>query len=161
MEWSNGPTTQTIEVTSGGTYNVSIVDVCGNTGTSAEAVAELYESPGVPPTLSDITVDLGNDAIFTAVGENIRWYDSEFEGNQIGDGPSYTAVELTNELTVWASQTTSTIGDLAVGGELDTQEGGQFHTNSQRWLEFDVYEDVVLKSVTVYAQGEYERTFHY
>ena len=158
-EWSNGLTTQTIEVTSGGTYNVSIVDVCGNTGTSEVVVVELYEAPGSPPTLTNITVDIGNDATFNAVGENIRWYDSEFEGNQIGDGPSYTAVELNSELTVWASQTTSTIGDLAVGGELDTQEGGQFHTNSARWLEFDVYEDIVLQSVTVYAQGEFERTF--
>ena len=37
--------------------------------------------------------------------------------------------------------------------------GGQYHSNSNRWLEFDVNEDVLLRSVTVYANGAYDRTF--
>ena len=66
---------------------------------------------------------------------------------------------MTEDVTIWASQSVITSGELAVGGELLTQDGGQFHTNSQRWLEFDVYEDILLRSVTVYADGEYDRTF--
>ena len=42
---------------------------------------------------------------------------------------------------------------------METQVDGQYHSNSNRWLEFDAYEDMLLGSVTVYANGAYERTF--
>ena len=157
--WSTGETTQEIEVTEAGTYSVSVVDICGNSGSSEEIVVELFDSPTGPPTIEDITVDSGDDATFTAFGDNIRWYASETGGNPIGNGPSYTEPSVTEDVTIWASQSVITSGELAVGGELLPQDGGQFHTNSQRWLEFDVYEDILLRSVTVYADGEYDRTF--
>ena len=158
-EWSTEETTQTIEVTNGGEYSVTVVDICGNLGESEEIVVELYEAPGVPPTLTDISVNSGDDATFTAEGDNVRWYDAEFNGNQIGEGSTHTEYAITSDVTVWASQTTITSGDLATGGEMLPQEDGQFHSNSERWLEFDVYENILLKSVMVYAEGEYERTF--
>ncbi len=158
-QWSNGETEQTIEVTSGGTYSVSVVDICGNTGSSEEVVVELYEAPNAPPTVSDITINSGDDASFTAEGTNVKWYDSEFDGNQIGLGSTYTQASVTSDLTVWTSQTVINTGELVSGGEILPQDGGQFHSNSQRWLEFDVYENILLRSVMVYADGEYERTF--
>ena len=42
---------------------------------------------------------------------------------------------------------------------METQTGGQYHSNSNRWPEFDAYEDMLLGSVTVYAHGAYDRTF--
>lgn len=159
-DWSSGETTQTIEVTNGGVYSVNTVDGCGNTGSSEEIEVEIYSAPGVPPTVTEvINVDYGATVEFLAEGENIRWYDSEFDGNQIGSGSSHTVENVTSEVTVWASQSVINSGDVATGGEVSPQDGGQFHTNSARWLEFDVYENILLKSVMLYAEGEYERTF--
>jgi hypothetical protein len=67
--------------------------------------------------------------------------------------------KLTIDVTVWASASHITTGVSSVGGELTTQSTGQYHANSNRWLEFDVYEDMLLSSVTVYANGAYDRTF--
>ena len=47
-EWSSGESTQTIEVTTGGTYSVSVIDICGNPGSSDEIVVDLYDSPSAP-----------------------------------------------------------------------------------------------------------------
>ena len=33
-------------------------------------------------------------------------------------------------------------GETAVGGELTNQLTGQYHSNSNRWLEFDAYENL-------------------
>ncbi len=158
-EWSSGESTQTIEVTTGGTYSVSVIDICGNAGSSEEIVVDLYDSPSAPPVVEDIYVNQGDDAVFTAIGENVKWYDAEVEGNLLGEGDTYTEPAINSSTTVWASSTLITSGEQAVGGEMLPQDGGQFHDNSIRWLEFDVYDDILLNSVTVYAEGEYERTF--
>ena len=85
-DWSSGETTQSIEVTEAGVYSVSVVDICGNSGSSEEIEVELFDSPGGPPTIEDIKLTMVNST-FTAFGENIRWYDSETDGNLIGNGP--------------------------------------------------------------------------
>ncbi len=66
---------------------------------------------------------------------------------------------MTEEATVWASASVVSAGPTAEGGEFTNQSSGQYHANSNRWLEFDVYEDMLLSSVTLYANGAYERTF--
>ncbi|HCC63601.1 MAG TPA: hypothetical protein DEP62_00175, partial [Flavobacteriales bacterium] len=62
-------------------------------------------------------------------------------------------------VTYWAEDVRVNAGETQIGGELQNQPGGAYHTNSQRWLEFDVHEDIRLNSVTLYANGTYERSF--
>jgi hypothetical protein len=158
--WSNSEVTQSISVTESGTYSVSVVDICANAGNSEEYTVVVYDSPVSPPTVLDFTINSGDQASFTANdGLNINWYDALVDGNLLGSGDTYIVSDVTEELTVWVSSSHITSGELVVGGELDTQEGGQYHSNSNRWLEFDVNEDVLLRSVTVYANGAYDRTF--
>ena len=157
--WSTGEVTQTINVTSEGIYSVSTLDICSNESVSAEYTVTLFDSPVGPPEVSDLVIVSGDDATFEAVGENISWYDSETGGAQIGFGPTYTIPSLTNDVTVWASASHITSGASSVGGELTNQSTGAYHSNSSRWLEFDVYEDMLISSVTVFANGAYDRTF--
>ena len=157
--WSTGEVTQAINVTSEGTYSVTAVDICSNTSVSAEYTVTVFDAPVGPPAVSDLVIVSGDDATFEAVGENIIWYDSEAGGSQIGSGPTYTIPALTNDVTVWASASHITTGVSSVGGELTNQSTGAYHSNSNRWLEFDVYEDMLLSSVTVFANGSYDRTF--
>ena len=158
--WSNNEETQSISVTESGTYSVSVVDICANAGVSEEYMLVVYESPVGPPTVVDFTIDEGSQAVFTATdGENVNWYDASTEGNLLGSGDTYVVNDLIEELMVWATSSHITSGELVSGGELENQIGGQYHSNSNRWLEFDVTEDVLLRSVTVYANGSYDRTF--
>ena len=51
---------------------------------------------------------------------------------------------MTEDVTVWASQSVITSGELAVGGELLHKTEVNSILIVQRWLEFDVYEDILL-----------------
>lgn len=158
--WSNGETTQTIEATVSGVYNVTVVDMCDNSSVSMDYTVVVYDAPVGPPSLEDIDFSAGDDVVFTATnGENVQWYDAEFGGNLLGTGDTYTVSAADADITVWASSTHINSGEVVVGGEIDSQTGGAYHNNGIRWLEFDVYEDILLNSVTVFANGAYDRTF--
>ncbi len=157
--WSTGAETQSIEVTVAGDYAVSSVDICGNAGASDTVHVVLYEAPLSPPTLGDDVV-IPSPAVvnLVATGDNVRWYDAEFGGNLLGEGNVYSPqVDVTT--TFWAEDVRINEGATEIGGELTNQPQGQYHSNSQRWLEFDVFESCRLNSVTLYANGTYERTF--
>lgn len=157
--WSNGETTQSIVAVESGDYNVT-TDLCGYNESSTNVTVTVYDAPVGPPSLTDFEFNSGDDVTFTAVdGENVQWYDAEVGGNVLGEGDTYTVNSLDENLTVWASSTHINSGEMVTGGELDTQVGGAYHSNSIRWQEFDVYEDILLNSVTVYANGSYDRTF--
>ena len=157
--WSTGEETQSIEVTSEGDYAVSSVDICGNAGSSDTVHVVVYEGPLGPPTLSEDQV-IPAPAVVTlaATGENVRWYDAEVGGTLLDEGNAFSPmVDVTT--TFWAEDVRINSGAEVVGGEMVTQSGGQYHNNSARWLEFDVYESCRLNSVTLYASGTYERSF--
>jgi len=159
--WSTGEETQTIYVTSAGTYSVSVIDICSNTSFSEEYNVSLFDSPVGPPTLtaSALELELPSSVTLEATGgENIRWFDSETEGNLLHEGDVYETDVLETSTTFWASASHITTGESAVGGELTTQTTGQYHSNSYRWLEFDAYEDMLISRVTVFANGSYDRT---
>jgi len=160
--WSSGEETQTIVVSSSGTYSVSTVDICANANESEQYAVVVYDSPVGPPMLTASATSLEFPASVTleaTVGDNIKWYDSEEDGNLLATGPSYETDILEMSTTFWASSSHITSGDLVSGGEMETQTGGQYHSNNNRWLEFDAYEDMLLRSITVYANVGYDRTF--
>tara|TARA_B100000780_G_scaffold279115_1_gene255688 strand:- start:4056 stop:5432 length:1377 start_codon:yes stop_codon:yes gene_type:complete len=160
--WSTGEDTQTIVVSSSGTYSVSTVDICSNSSSSEQYAVVVYESPVGPPTLTASSTSVNGAAsvsLEATSGENISWYDSEFGGNLLATGSSYETNILLESSVFWASSSHITSGELVAGGEIETQTGGQYHSNNNRWLEFDAYEDMVIRSITVYANGSYDRTF--
>lgn len=156
--WSTEESSQSIEITNSGTYSVTTT-FCGVTQSSDDVTVTVYDAPVGPPTVTDFTFNSGDDITFTAEGENVQWYDAEVGGNLLGEGDTYTVEGATEDVTVYASSSHINTGDLEVGGELENQETGAYHSNSVRWLEFDVYQDILLNSVTVYANGAYDRTF--
>ena len=160
--WSTGEETQSISVTSEGTYSVSVVDICSNASASEAYNVSLFDSPVGPPTLTASASELDSPASVTLEatgGENIMWFDAEVEGNVLHEGEVYETNVLEASTTFWASASYITSGEIAVGGELTNQLTGQYHSNSNRWLEFDAYENLLLSRVTVFANGSYDRTF--
>ena len=47
--------------------------------------------------------------------------------------------------------------ETAMGGS-SAQSEGQYHNNSNYWLRFDAYQDIVIESVKVFANGADDRT---
>ena len=160
--WSTGEVTQTISVTESGTYSVSIIDICLNTPVSEDYTVVVFESPVGTPTLSasSTLLDTPASVILEATdGENIRWYNAEVGGDLLATGQIYETEIIEDYTIFYASSSHITSGEISIGGELESQPDGQYHSNSNRWLEFDVYEDMLLRSVNVYANGSYDRTF--
>ena len=157
--WSTGEESQSIEVTTSGAFAVYSVDICGNAGTSDTLFVEVYDAPLSNPEVSDdIALEAPATVDLTATGENIRWYDWSTGGNLLAEGNAYSPqVDVTT--TFWAEDVRITQGNPELGGELENQNGGAYHTNSARWLEFDVFEETRLNSVTLFANGTYERSF--
>jgi hypothetical protein len=157
--WSTGEETQNIDVTEAGAYAVYSVDICGNAGTSDTLFVEVFEAPLSNPEVSDdITLDAPATVDLFATGENIRWYDWSTGGNLLAQGNNFSPqVDVTT--TFWAEDVRVTGGEIEIGGELLNQNDGAYHSNSQRWLEFDVLESSRLVSVTLFANGTYERSF--
>jgi len=157
--WSTGEQTQSIEVSEAGSYSVYSVDICGNAGTSDTLFVEVYDAPLSNPEVSeDIYLEAPATVDLTATGENVRWYDWSTGGNLLAEGNNFSPqVDVTT--TFWAEDVRVTGGDIEIGGELFNQDGGAYHSNSARWLEFDVFEPTRLVSVTLFANGTYERSF--
>jgi len=157
--WSTGDETQSIDVTSSGSYAVYSVDICGNAGTSDTLFVEVYDAPLTNPEVSeDVDLDAPATVQLSATGENVRWYDWSTDGNLLAEGNDF-APQVDVTTTFWAEDVRITSGDEEVGGELTNQNSGAYHSNSARWLEFDVHETIRLNSVTLFANGTYEREF--
>ncbi|MDA9756142.1 CRTAC1 family protein, partial [Flavobacteriales bacterium] len=158
--WSTGEDTQSIEVTTSGAYAVYSVDICGNAVTSDTLVVQVFEAPLGPPIVeeSEVVIPTSNVVELVAIGENIKWYDLPVGGELLGEGASIV-VGVDQDTTFWAEDARITQGESKTGGELSKQDGGAYHSNSARWLEFDVHEELRLNSVTLFANGTYERSF--
>ena len=161
--WSNGLTAASIEVGESGVYTVQVEDECGNVATSPEVNVTVFDGPTeAPATTPDTT--LSAPAAVTLVASSagadaLRWFDAEVGGNLVADGPELALPLVSETTTYWVEASQSTTGPSGTGGELVTQPGGQYHTNSARWLEFDVTEPMRLVDVTLHANGTYDRSF--
>ena len=64
---------------------------------------------------------------------------------------------LNETTTFWVEDVLNHGLETAMGGS-SAQSDGQYHNNSNYWLRFDAYEDVVIESVKVFANGTEDRT---
>ena len=78
-------------------------------------------------------------------------------GNAVATGNDFSPL-VDATVTYWAEDVRVNAGETQIGGELKTSQAGRT-TPTARWLEFDVHEDIRLNSVTLYANGTFERSF--
>ena len=161
--WNNGSTEPSIEVGASGQYTVQVEDQCGNLVGSEPVEVVVFDGPTTPPATSpDTTLASPGSVVLTAsadAGQELRWFDAEVGGTLLAEGPTLSLPAVTSSATYWVESSQSTVGPSGMGGEEATQPGGQYHTNSARWLEFDVFEPMRLVDVTLFANGTYDRGF--
>ncbi len=156
--WSNNSDQQAISVTESGTYSVSIDSgSCGMVSSDVVEV-EVLEGPSaidVPEVYFSV---IGEEVTFTGDSEYILWYDSELAVDPVGEGMSFTTTTASESDVYYAESYIQHGGEIINGGELDNEGPGAYQDNSTYYNIFDAYEDIIIKSVKVYAFGEGNRT---
>lgn len=156
--WTSGEETQSIAVTESGTYAVTVSSICGsNTSESYDVV--VYEAAAAP-TANGVTINAGGSADLSATGSNINWYDSATATTPIATGNTYSTPALNASTTYWVEDVLVHQGVQANGGKTvnGTTGNSAYHNSSTYYLKFDVYEDLMIKNVKVYANGAGSRT---
>ncbi len=152
--WSNGASTQSIWATAG-TYDVTVTSYCGSASSLAHTVTEI-PIPSDPVVTND-TVCIGYTATLTATGNSVYWYDQN--GIEVGTGNTFVTPAITTTQTYYAYDESTVPGTISSVGMPDNTAGGGGNYTGDQGLIFDVYEQMTLKTVKVYAQGAGIRTF--
>ncbi|MCU0320407.1 MAG: ASPIC/UnbV domain-containing protein, partial [Flavobacteriales bacterium] len=157
--WSNGATTQTVQVSTSGTYTVTIEGNCGEF-TSAAIEVEVLEAPDAP-TADGVVIPVPGTADLFATGSDVRWYDAASGGNLLGTGNAFTTPVVNDLTSFWVADAITHGGGEAFGGpanRLQTAMPGAFHTNADNFQVFQANEDFTIRSVKVFANGAGNRT---
>lgn len=149
--WSNGSTEQSVEITSSGTYFVTVPGQCRE----FSAAAVVIDVISVPPPLQvDIQYFTGDSIVMVAEGQNIRWYQDPNGTDLLGSG---------NQLTIpWSDTTFSIFADARIifdGGSAQVGQanhaGSNFSGNQfNGGIIFDAYQPFTLNTVKVYTDRE-------
>jgi hypothetical protein len=150
--WSNGDETQSINVTESGTYSVSVTDICGDQNTSESFEVVVLDAPVAPVVTGPTDLDGPQLITLESSSATTHWYDSEIAVEAVAVGASFD-LDVQVSTTVWVEDIAAEDMIEDAGGRMGMGDG-QYHDNSIRWLLFDAYEDVVIHSVDVYANGD-------
>lgn len=151
--WSNGEATQTIQTTTAGAYIVTVTSQCG---TAVSAPVSVTNSTVNPPVTTGDTVCVMGQATLLASSPsgNVSWYDAITGGQQVGSGTSFITPALNSTTSYFAETEEVQVGQQHFSPPNDSSfGGGSNHTDPSRFLRFNVYTDLELVSVKVYADG--------
>jgi hypothetical protein len=143
--WSNGETTQTINVSQSGVYTVEVDGACQN-WTSADVVVTAINTADA--VSSNSSVASGTSAILTATGDNLQWFDAASGGN------SFTTPILVSPTTYYVQSRTIFGADSAQVGKVNQTNTGSAFSGNQDLnyaIEFDVLQPCVINSFTVFT----------
>lgn len=156
--WTNGATTQTIEVSTSGTYGVTVTGPCGALVASPVTV-EIQPSIAPPVPTGAEVVGPGSATLTADAGEGeVVWYADGTTTDPLATGLQYITPILSSTTTYFASRRSVVAGVNAHVGKTDLT-GTVNSTSVKQWLLFDAYEPFTLRSVKVYATGNGERHF--
>lgn len=155
-QWSNGATTQSITVASGGSYHVTIEGVCE--AFSSDPVEVVVIAVPVAPVASDVSIPSPGTAELTASGSSVVWYAQAVGGDPVGNGSPWTTPVLNANTSFWAADLGPDASVPVFGGPEERTANGAYHTNNANHLRFEVYEDLILRSVKVYSSNATTKT---
>ncbi len=154
--WSNGATTRSIEVSTPGTYSVTVTAPCGSLVSGSVTVTQLA-SPATPVAQGDLVLE-GEAASLSAVGNDLFWYDAPVDGEMVATGAALETDPLTESTSYWVESRTMVGGQTEFTAKTDAS-GALNSSNVRQHLIFDAYEPFELVSVKVYATGNGDRHF--
>ena len=150
--WSDGSTSESIEINQAGTYSVTVTSEEFSCPTTKNIVVSTISNP----SLESVTVCKNENAELSVESEyDVTWYDESM--NVVGSGLSFTTPILNESVNYYV---TSSFLDNNVGPE--QHEGGSNYSggsNAIGFLSFDALSSFTLESVSVYTEEPAERKF--
>lgn len=150
--WSNGATTQNINVTTPGNYTVSVTNGCG---VATSAPFQVAFTGTTPVTSSASRCGPGSGTLSAnASGPTIKWYAASTGGSSLGTGNSFITPSVNNTTSYYAEATTTIPGYSGPNAQpnANTIGAGGYYTSAQYQI-FDAIQSFNLVSVKVYAQS--------
>ncbi len=147
--WSSGQTTQSINVSAGGPYAVTIQGLCAPF-TSDSLSVNVLAAP--LPVASDDSAHGPSSFTLQATGNSISWYDQQTGGTLLGTGTSYTTPLLNSTVTYWVENGTSYGGANEFTGQRNHTGASLYSGNTTNAVMlFDVSQPCTLATVKVYT----------
>ncbi len=150
--WSDGSTSESIEINQAGTYSVTVTSEDFSCPTTKNIVVSTISNP----SLESVTVCKNENAELSVESEyDVTWYDESM--NVVGLGLNFTTPILNESVNYYV---TSSFSDNNVGPEQHEGEsnysGG---SNAIGFLSFDALSSFTLESISVYTEEPAERKF--
>ena len=144
-----------------GVYDVKLI-VSNNYGSDSilkKSYVTVIQNTG-PKVISDEREGAGSITLIASGGNGgpYHWYNAQHGGKLVHVGDTFVTPNL-NQTTHYYVQDSAVYPIKKVGPAHDGIGVANRFNNADRRLYFDVYEDLTLKSVLVFADGEGERTF--
>ncbi len=149
-EWSNGMTGQTITVSTGGQYSVTITGLCENVQLTSETITITALDAAELPVVTDIQIGEPGSVELTASGENIYWYANEDDVVPVEIGNTYTTDVISTNATFWVEANRTHGGEEEDGGKLNNLGYGGLPSSGAHSF-FNAWEAFTLESVRVYV----------
>lgn len=150
--WNVTTESQSIQVSTSGTFQLTFIDACGAENLSEDIVVDVYPNPEAPST-EDFTIVEPADVTLNAGGENLLWYEEENSNYPFATGPGVSAY-VGATTTFWVESESANPGTSGTGAKASRDDlNGQHHQNAGFWLVFDAFQAMTIESVKVYANG--------
>jgi hypothetical protein len=153
--WSNGETSQSVEVSESGAYTVTIQGLCQAFSSAPQTVA-VFEVAA--PTAEPDTITAPASVLLTATGNNPHWYDQPEDGNLLAVGAEFQTPEL-SETTLYYVEDQDVFGGGVISGGMPDHTGASAFGGNQfnGQIIFDCLSPFNLKQVKVYTDTPGER----
>ena len=155
--WSNGATTQKINITLAGKYWVRATTPCGTT-TSDTLTIVAAPASSIPLVIKEDTICTGDKANLYASG-NAQWFDAPTNGNLIYIGNNFQTGNLNSNTTFYVADQTSLLTGLLGPANTNFSNAGTFNAAKTDYLIFNSFIPFKLKKITVNAGSAGVRIF--
>jgi hypothetical protein len=146
--WSTGETTQSITVSTPGSYTCTVTNYCGTNTSDPFLVNSVV--PDAPQVSGD-TICVSGEAVLTATGTGeLYWYDGQ--NNFLGTGSTFVTPTI-NANTTYYVQNTDIYTDSVFAEPHSIGIGGGGYVTSDQYEVFTSYVPFTLQSVLVNSQG--------
>lgn len=152
--WNTGDTIRTIQVHQPGPYVCTITNYCGTAQTDTLWV-QMQTPPNAPVAMQPSPVCAQQSISLQASGVQLEWFNAS--GQWIGAGSQIASPSLT-ESTFYTVVQSLAISDTFTTGMPNIAVGNGGFSNVDQGLVFDVFSPLILKSFTIYANTDGNRS---
>jgi hypothetical protein len=149
--WNNGETSQTINVSQSGIYHVQVPGACQSWTSSDITVTAISSADAVA---SNTAVFPGSQAVLTATGDNLQWFDAASGGSLLATGNTFTTPPVNSPTTYFVQSRVIFGADSANVGKVNQTNTGSAFSGSQALnytIRFDVLQACTINEFTVYT----------